>query len=199
MALIKTGDWGKVNRMLRPGVLEKRINKFAAVGTNRAGALLVRRIRQQMRRATSPPNAPVTRMRKKSSKPLFDDGDLFGAVTYIVLAPTVVFAGIPNTSRDPESGISLAIIARILEGGDVGRRPRDTIIVPKRAAALFIPLDKKIRPGMPGLKRGVDFVLARRVRIRPRPFVTPAVKKAQKEVVKIYEKATRAAFLSLMR
>lgn len=198
MALIKTGDWGKVNRMLRPGVLEKRINRFAAVGTNRVGALLVRRIRQQMRKTTIP-NAPVTRRRKGSSRPLFDDGDLFSAVTYIQLAPTIVFAGIPNTSRDPESGISLAVIARVLEGGEVGKTPQTTIIVHKRAAALFIPLRKRIRPGDPGLKRGVDFVLAKQIRILPRPFIGPAVMKARKEVVAIYEKATRAAFLSLMR
>lgn len=36
-------------------------------------------------------------------------------------------------------------------------------ILPVRAEALFIPLRKGVRPGEPGLVRGVDFVFAKRV------------------------------------
>jgi hypothetical protein len=199
MAIVRTGDWAKLNRVLNPALLKKSLNKFGTVATNRAGLLVVRNIRKHMRKVSSPPLHDITKDRKGSSKPLMDEGTLFGAITHIPLSPFIAFVGVPQNRFDKESGVSLAVIARVLEGGQVGEIPKETIIVRKRAAALFVPLKRKVRPNDPNLVRGEDFVLMNRVRIRPRPFVGPGVKASEKGVLLIYEQATRAAFLSLMR
>ncbi len=152
-----------------------------------------------MLKVTSPPNAQITMDRKRSSKPLIGiEGDLFGAVTSIPISPLSVFVGVPGNARRKDNNASLALIARVLEGGDIGKRPKDTIISHKNAKALFIPLKKDIQPGDPGLQRGEDFVLVSEVRIKPRPFVGPGIKDAQKGTLEIYEKFIRNAFRKLL-
>jgi hypothetical protein len=196
--MIRTvGDWDRLAKTLTVPLLNKSIEKYSKVASNRAGLLVVREIKRQIRRVTSPPNSVITSRRKGSSSPLMDSGDLFGAPTHVVLGPFVVWVGIPAGKTNRETGISLATIARVLEGGEVGKPPRDTYIRPKRAQALFVPLKKDVRPRQEGLVRGEDFILMGEVRIQPRPFIGPAVKKSEKAVMKIYETAVKAAIVEL--
>ena len=191
------GDWNKLAKTLTVPVLNKSIERYSKIASKRAGLLVVREIKKQIKRVSSPPNSPVTINRKGSSSPLIADGDLFGAPTHIVLGPFVVWVGIPAGKTHSETGVSLATIARVLEGGEVGRPPQVTYIRPKRAQALFVPLKKDVKPRQEGLVRGVDFVLMGEVRIQPRPFIGPAVKKSQKAVLEIYTTAVKAAIVEL--
>lgn len=191
------GDWRKLSKTLTVPLLNKKIEKYAAVASKRAGLLVVREIKKQIKRVASPPNRPLTIQRKGSSSPLIADGDLFGAPTHIILGPFIVWVGIPTGKTHRGTGVSLATIARVLEGGEVGKPPRITVIRPKRAQALFVPLKKDVKPRQEGLIRGEDFVLMGEVRIRPRPFIGPAVKKSEKAVLEIYTTAVQAAIVEL--
>lgn len=197
--IIRTGNWDGINKALNAGNLAAQIEKHGALASKRAGLLLEGRIRKQIRKVSSPPNHPITIERKGSSKPLQDTNQLTASVTHIVLAPLIVWVGIPEGISHKETGASLALIATVLNGGQFGKVPKDTIIVPKNAKALFIPLRRDVEPDDPGLKRGVDFVLAKSVRIRARPFLPKAVEGAQGRIIKIYEAAAIAAFRSLLR
>jgi len=198
MSLIKTGDWDKLNRFLTVPLLTKTINKFAEVGTKRAGLLVVRNIRMKMRSVSSPPNSPITVRRKGSTKPWIDEGDMIRAVTSIHIAPLQIWVGVPAGKTDRETGMSLARIARVLEGGEIGAEPKATVIKPKGARALFVPLKRRVRPKDPGLEYGEDFILVQRVRIRPRPVIGPAVKESKEAVLKIYEESVAAGMRALL-
>lgn len=196
---IKVGDWNRLRRILDVPTLTKAINSAGALATKQAGLLTVRKIKKRMLKISSPPNSPITIMRKGSSKPLMGiENDLFGAVTFIQLSTLSGFVGVPGKARRKDNNVSLALIARVLEGGDIGKRPKDTIISAKSAKALFIPLKKNVQPGDSGLVWGKDFVLVKSVRIRPRPFIGPGIKDAQKETLLIYEKFIRNAYRKLL-
>ncbi len=196
---IKVGDWDKLRKVLNVPLLEKEITKAGALATKQAGLFVVRKIKKRMLKVSSPPNSPITIMRKGSSKPLIGvEGDLFGSVTSIPLSTFSVFVGVPGKARRKDNNVSLALIARVLEGGDIGKRPKDTIISAKRAKALFIPLKKNVQAGDPGLIRGEDFILTDTVRIRPRPSIGPGIKDSQKGIVLIYEKFIRNAYRKLL-
>ena len=196
---IKVGDWDRLRRVLDVPTIEKAITKAGSLATKRAGLFVVRKIKKRMLKVASPPNSPITIMRKGSSKPLIGiEGDLFGSVTSIPLSPLSVFVGVPGKARRKDNNVSLALIARVLEGGDIGKRPKDTIISAKSAKALFIPLKKNVQPGDPGLVRGQDFVLTASVRIRPRPSIGPGIIDSQKGVLEIYEKFIRSAYRKLL-
>lgn len=196
---IKVGDWDKLRKVLNVPTLEKEITKAGALATRQAGLFVVRKIKKRMLKVSSPPNSLITIARKGSSKPLIGiESDLFGSITSIPLSPLSAFVGVPGRARRKDNNVSLALIARVLEGGDIGKRPRDTIISAKSAKALFIPLKKNVQPGDPGLVRGEDFVLAATVRIRPRPFIGPGIKDAQKGTLLIYEKFIRNAYRKIL-
>jgi len=196
--LVRIGDWKKLERTLSVPKLVNATNKYMSVAINRAGLTLVRAIKKKIRSISSPPNHPITIARKGSSSPLIDNGDLFNSITKIQLSPLDVFVGVPNGLTDSETGTSLALIARVLEGGEIGK-PHETIILPKNAKSLFVPLKKGVRPKDPGLIRGEDFVLFKVVRIQPRPFIGPALKESEAVIFAIYEAGFRAAILSLTK
>jgi hypothetical protein len=196
---IKVGDWDKLRNALDVAKLKPVIEQAGARATRQAGLFTVRKIKKRMLKVSSPPNAQITVDRKKSSKPLIGiEGDLFNAITFIPISPLSGFVGVPGKARRKDNNVSLALIARVLEGGDIGKRPKDTIITHKNAKALFIPLKKDVQPGDSGLVRGEDFVLAASVRIKSRPFIGPGIKDAQKGTLKIYEKFIRNAYRKLL-
>lgn len=197
---IKVGDWDKLRNILDVAKLKPVIERAGARATENAGLFTVRKIKKRMLKVSSPPNEQLTIDRKKSSKPLMGiEGDLFGSVTSIPLSPLSAFVGVPGKARRKDNNVSLALIARVLEGGDIGKRPKDTIITHKNAEALFIPLKKDVQPGESGLVRGEDFVLADTIRIRARPFIGPGIRDARKGTLKIYEKFIRNAYRKLLR
>ena len=196
---IKVGDWDKLRRVLNVPTLEKEITRAGALATKQAGLFVVRKIKKRMLKISSPPNEQITIDRKGSSKPLIGvEGDLFGSITSIPLSPLSAFVGVPGKARRKDNNASLAMIARVLEGGDIGKRPKDTIITHRNAEALFIPLKKDVQPRDPGLVWGQDFILTTTVRIRPRPFIGPGIKDAQKGTLLIYEKFIRNAYRKLL-
>ena len=195
----KVGDWRKLEKLLTVPELNRRITIAGTIATKRAGLLVVRNIRNKIRQTTSPPNAPWTIQRKGSSKPLQDRGDLWQSVTFIPLAPLMGWVGVPAGKSNRDSGASLALIAKVLEGGEIGAIPKDTIIVPRTARSLFIPLRRGVKPGDPDLQYNVDFALAKVVRIRPRPFIGPAVEESKEAVYVIYQQAVDAALRSFLR
>jgi len=66
-----------------------------------------------------------------------------------------------------------------------------TTIVPIRAKALFIPISRtaKLHGYQKGMKYGVDFAMAKKVTIKPRPFLRPAVEDMRPRVLQMISEA----------
>ena len=82
--------------------------------------------------------------------------------------------GVNSPNRHRVQVGSVARYARVHQLGTRGKGGKLPTIVPKRAKALWIPLnDKAARfgPGGPGLKKGKDFIFLKKVDIPPRPML----------------------------
>src|SRR5258706_7478637 len=93
-----TGDWKRMaaavdSRRFKAN-LEANINK----ATTFNGMMVAGEIRRRIKARRYAKNSPLTVMLKKSSTPLIDDADLWGAVTSKNLDPYTVFIGILRTT-----------------------------------------------------------------------------------------------------
>lgn len=114
-----TGDWRKLKYVVDPKRFETALQQNMLRATQFNGMLVVAEIRRRIRAKRYAPNAPLTVLLKRSTKPLVDDGDLFSAVTSNVMSPTHVFVGILRQARASD-GTSLVNIAQLLhEGGTI--------------------------------------------------------------------------------
>ena len=194
-----TGDWNLAKKVINVANFNKAVNAASLIANKRAALFLERRMKLEIRGMSSPLNSPLTIRRKKSSHPLIDTGDLFGSITHIILSPTEAWVGVPESKSGRQSGnLTLADIAQILQGGAIGEIPKDIIIKPVKAKTLFIPLKKGVKVGDTGLTFGKDFILTKIVRIRPRPFILPALVKSQDEIIQIYKQSFSLVFKKLI-
>jgi hypothetical protein len=193
-----SGDWNLAKKVINVNAFAKAAITASLIANKRAALYVERKIKEELRGGPFTPNSPLTIKRKRSSKPLIDSGDLFGSITHIILSPTEAWVGVPE-AKSKNGNLTLADIAQILQGGAIGEIPKDVIIKPKKAKLLFIPLKKKVKAGDPGLKYGVDFTFSILVRIKPRPFILPAVIKAEPIVLEIYRQSFKAVLQRLIR
>jgi len=80
-----TGPWSKLTAIMSPAVASGRIAREMGNATRANGAIVRKEIRRTLQRGLNPANAPLTVMIKGSSKPGVDSGELFKAITSVVI------------------------------------------------------------------------------------------------------------------
>ncbi|MBR0096877.1 MAG: hypothetical protein IJP88_06820 [Synergistaceae bacterium] len=169
------GSWDKLNVILNPDRLRRKLNQTAA----RVGNYGVKLIKEGI--VSGAPNGvkfadnhPYTIARKGSSKPLINKGDLLGSVTYAVPEVNSVFIGVKKSAK---GGANAANIAAVHEFGCTIK------VTPKMRAYLH-------HNGL-HLKKSTQYI-----HIPPRPFLSPIFNSEEflDKVAEIYLKAVKEAF-----
>lgn len=201
-----TGDWKKMSSALDPKRFQANLESNLGRATAFNGMMVASEIRKRIKSRKYAKNAPLTVLIKKSSTPLVDDGDLFGAVTSKTLDKYSVFVGILRSAVSSD-GHSLTNLAELLHNGgtvqvtesmrgmfillyEVGQGKREASTLEGRTAELAKALGsriKQIRPLKPTTKY---------INIPPRPFLTSVLNDpvVLKRCKRNWEKAARAAF-----
>ena len=106
------GDWERFIYQLEPTRFTRALHKEVARANARIGSEFQRRARKAIQGAGYAGNSPMTVAMKGSSKPLVDDGDLMGALTWAQdrVDPMVVWLGLKRYAKE-------ANIGRILHDG----------------------------------------------------------------------------------
>lgn len=119
----KTGDWKRLLRMLDPNVFRPILEKHVGPAVGRAGHLVQGRVRKAIKEGMTPPNAALTILIKKTSKPLVAGGDLIQSVTVDQQTWNSCFVGVLRTDKNFN-------VARIVHNGA-------TVVVTDRMRAMF--------------------------------------------------------------
>jgi len=201
-----TGDWDKMAKALDPERFKANLEANLSRATSFNGMMVVGEIRRRIKAKKYASNAALTVLIKKSSTPLVNDGDLFGAITSQTIDAYSTFVGILRTASTGE-GKPLTNLAELLHSGatiqvtehmrnmfillsEVGQGKREASELTGRAAeiaAALGPRIKQIKPLRPSTTH---------IAIPPRPFLTSVLydplihKKCQKN----WQKAVEAAF-----
>src|SRR4029077_7451310 len=88
-----TGAWKKLSPTLDPKKFDEAISKNVGMATQFNGQLMSAEIRKRIRQKKYAANSSMTVLIKKSSTPLIDDGDLWGAITSKNIDEFTVFVG----------------------------------------------------------------------------------------------------------
>lgn len=198
--------WQKMAAALDPETFRANLETNIGKATSMNGMMFRAEIRKRIKTRRYQSNSPFTILLKKSSTPLINDGDLFGAVTSRRLDAYSVFIGVLRGTVDSD-GKSIVNLAELLHNGgtipvtegmrnmfimlwQVGQGKRDPATLDGRAAEMAKALGKNIRNIKP-LKDST-----KSIHIPPRPFLAsvfndPAMhKKARAN----WEKAVKATF-----
>lgn len=178
-----TGDWDKLNNLLNPERLQKKLHQATA----RVGNYGVSEIKKGIVSGAPAgekftPLSPMTienrkkRHGKASTRPLIDNGDLVGSITYAIPNPDTVFIGVKKTAK---GGADQANIAAVHEFG------------------CTIPVTPKMRAYMH--YQGVHLKpTTQYINIPPRPFLSPIFNSNEfrEKIAKIYLRAIKSAFFA---
>jgi hypothetical protein len=128
------GDWDKLANLLDPRRLQKRMSQTTRRAGANAAAAVVKGIKSGAPGGkTFEPLQQSTIDRKGSSKPLIDEGDLMGSITYVEIGPGLVWVGVKKGSRS-SSGGDLVDIAWVHEfGKTIEITPTRRIHIPERS------------------------------------------------------------------
>ncbi len=165
---VLTGDWEKIKNLFNPSSLKNKIRQCA----EKVGNYGASEVKKGIVNGNFTPLHPFTIIRKSSSKPLIDHGDLIGSVTYQVLDDNdKIFIGV-NKGKE----VNIAIVQ---EFGCTIR------VTPKMRAYLHYQ-------GL-HLKESTEFI-----HIPARPFLRPVLlsEDFKNKVGEIYLNALRGAFLT---
>jgi hypothetical protein len=182
--------------------LEANIGKATVMN----GMMVASEIRKRIKGRRYAANAPLTVLIKKSSTPLVDDADLFGAVTSKNLGKYSVFVGILRSAVS-DDGRSMVNLAELLHNGgmipvteamrgmfiilyEVGQGKREASSLEGRTAVLAKALGSRIKHIRP-LKPSTKYIT-----IPPRPFITSVLRDpiVHKRCERNWNNAVRAAF-----
>lgn len=105
-------DWKGFSKAIDPKNFSKEFRKHITLANKRAGAMAVTRTRKVIQGGVDPVNHALTVAIKGSSKPLVDQGDLFGSITWRAVDWKTVFVGVLRTDRNFNVGMI------IHEGGE---------------------------------------------------------------------------------
>lgn len=201
-----TGDWAKMHAILDPARFKSDLNQNMMRATIEVGLWVSAEIRRRIRARRYTSNNPFTVLLKRSSTPLVDDGDLFGAITHKPVDETSVFVGIFRNITD-DTGRNLANLAELLhEGGAVpvteamrnmfrvlaavGRGELKRTQLRGRAAELAQELGQRLKQLKP-LKDSTTII-----RVPPRPFLKAVFTdpKVLARIKKTWERAYSTTF-----
>jgi hypothetical protein len=170
------GPWAKLAAMLDPGVTNPRISREMGRATRINGLIVRKAIRAELKSGMAPANAPLTVFIKGSSKPGIDHGEMFKAITSVVINPFMAEIGVKKGDNAGSSALAVhegATIRvtpkmRAMFGylADVSAGKRDASRLTGRAAQLY-----RRRPGgWKALKQSTTHI-----RIPARPFIAQAM------------------------
>lgn len=201
-----TGDWKRMAAALDPKRFEANLQANIHKATKFNGMMVRAEVRRRIKGRKYEANAPLTVLVKRSSTPLVDDGDLFGAVTSKDIDAYSVFVGILRSATSKD-GRSLTNIAEFLHSGgnipvteamrgmfillsEVGQGKREVASLEGRAAEMAKALKGRIKNIHP-LKQSTKFIV-----VPPRPFLTSVLEDpiVLKRCEKNWRKAAMAAF-----
>ncbi len=84
----------RLQKRMGRSAVKKSLNKNLQKASQVNALLATKIVRDTIKNGDFTRNRPLTIAIKGSAKPLVDDGDLFGAVTSVVVSPTKMFVGI---------------------------------------------------------------------------------------------------------
>lgn len=186
-----TGAWKRWTKLIDPQDFERRLRRNIRQATIKNGLLVVREIRQGIKNRDYEPNAFLTLAAKApKDKPLVDSGDLFKAITKVVLDDFRVFVGVKKTAKGKEGEALVNIGAALHEGYTVR-------VTPAMRAAVFARIHgnqqgraiiKADPPAGPAAKVWV---------IPPRPFIEAVLerKDIQERVRRNWSRAVERALV----
>ena len=141
----KFGNWAGHGQMLKSAC--SKIDRVAQQSIGKAAVKLASFVKVNITDGGSTggakflPLAESTKKRKKSTKPLLDNGDMRNSIKAVKQNNWSYFVGIPGTTKSPE-GTSIADYATAHEFGAVIKtKSGATIIIPARP--FFRPVIKK--------------------------------------------------------
>lgn len=202
-----TGDWSKLSKTLNPKHFNEILEDNLLAATKFNGMIMAAEIRKRIRQRRYAKNSALTVLLKKSSMPLVDDADLFGAITSRELDRFSVFVGILRTATT-SSGQPMVNLAELLHNGgsipvtehmrnmfillsEVGQGKRDINTLEGRTLELARALGSKISQIKP-LKPSTVFI-----KIPARPFLAEVLKDQAmlKKCVRNWENAVNQALI----
>lgn len=167
-----SGDWSRLDEILNPSRIAAGVKQAASrVGNYGASEVKKGIVSSAPGGQKFVPNSPMTIARKGSSKPLIDNGDLVGSITYQVIDADNVFVGVKKGNE--------ANIAAVHEFGCTIQ------VTPKMRAYLH-------HQGI-HLKASTQYIV-----IPPRPFLRPVLlgDDFKAKVAEIYIQAIERIFHS---
>lgn len=172
------GDWDKLANLLNPARMKSKLEMAAKkVGAYGASAVKKGIVSGAPGGEKFTPLSPVTIANKGSSKPLIDNGDLVGSVTYATPDTNTVFIGVRKSAKSKDGG-ALANIAAVHEFGCTIK------VTPKMRAYLHYQ-------GI-HLKASTQYIT-----VPPRPYLRPTLNDPEfrEKIAEIYLKAVKEAFM----
>lgn len=180
------GDWRKMASALDSKRFEANLEANLGRATAFNGMMMAGEIRRRIKSRKYAKNSPLTILLKKSSTPLVDDGDLFGAVTSQSLDKYSVFIGILRSTMG-DNGKPLVNLAELLHNGgvipvtehmrnmfillsEVGQGKRDVSTLEGRVADMAKALGPRIK-NIKALRASTTHI-----KIPARPFLTDVLK-----------------------
>lgn len=87
-------EWKIIVERLNPAKIGRRVEIQIGKATRVNGMMARRQIRGTIRKGVPPPNAPLTKFIKGSSKAVVDNGELWKAITSVVIDPWTAEVGV---------------------------------------------------------------------------------------------------------
>lgn len=114
-----TKGWQKMRALVSPGAFTANMEHELDRANRLIGARIVAEIRRDIDHVISPGNTGLTVFIKGSTKPLVDDGDLRGAVTWVRINSKVIEVGVlkgdpnVNTAITVHEGVEIPVTAKM--------------------------------------------------------------------------------------
>lgn len=173
--------WQKMASAMDPKRFKANMDANMNKATQFNGLLILQAIRQRVKARKYAKNAALTILIKKSSVPLIDDADLWGAVTTKNINAYTLFVGVLRTTMGPDGKPLTSLVEFLHEGGsiqvtdkmrnmfillsEVGQGKRDIATLEGRTAEIAKALGSRISQIKP-LKAGTTAIV-----VPPRPFI----------------------------
>lgn len=201
-----TGDWQRMAAAVDAGRFQKNLETNLGKATTFNGMMVSAEIKRRIKGRKYAKNSPLTVLIKRSSTPLIDDGDLWGAVTYKNINAYTVFVGVLRSTVGSDGKSIVNLVELLHEGGaipvtdhmrnmfillsEVGEGKRDRSTLDGRTAELAKALGRRINQIKP-LKPETTHIV-----IPPRPFLYDVLKdpRIHKKCQANWLKAAKAAF-----
>lgn len=200
-----TGNWKQFGAAVDAKRFQANLDANIGKATVANGMLVAGEIRKRIKQRRYAANSPFTVLVKKSSTPLINDADLFGAVTSKRIDNYKVFVGILRSALS-DDGKPLVNLAEFLHSGgsipvtdsmrnmfvllsEVGQGKRDVSTLEGRTAELAKALGSRIKRVKP-LKASTKYIV-----IPPRPFILSVLRDptVHKKCQNNWQKAVQAS------